>query len=326
MAPVESKELKHQLQELLEHVFIDDILVYSKTREEHEDHLCIVLEILRQKKLYAKILKCDFWLGQMEFLGHIVLANGITMDHAKVETITKWPRSTMVTENEKREKSLKELKRRLVSSLVLTLPSRTGGYQIYSDTSKKGLCCVLMQYRKVIAYASRQLKPYEVNYPAHDLELAAFVLLLRFRDIIAQKEDGEFCNRLCVPDDSSLREAILTEARDSSFSIHPSSTMMYKDLKQNFWWNGMKHDVARFVAKCLTCQQVNIEHQRASSLLLPLDILTWKWDQILMDFNALGMRLKFSIDFYPQTDDETERTIQTLEDMFRSYALEWTGN
>nr|GFC28965.1 retrotransposon protein, putative, Ty3-gypsy subclass [Tanacetum cinerariifolium] len=75
--------------------------------------------------------------------------------------------------NEEREKSFEELKRRLVSSPVLTLPSGTGGYQIYSDASKKGLGCVLMQHGKVIAYASRQLKPYEENYPTHDLELAA---------------------------------------------------------------------------------------------------------------------------------------------------------
>ncbi|GJV27933.1 putative reverse transcriptase domain-containing protein [Tanacetum coccineum] len=79
-------------------VFIDDILVYSKTREEHEDHLRIVLEILRQKKLYAKFSKCDFWLGQVAFLGHIVSADGISMDPAKVEAITKWPRPTTVTE------------------------------------------------------------------------------------------------------------------------------------------------------------------------------------------------------------------------------------
>nr|GFB49635.1 putative reverse transcriptase domain-containing protein [Tanacetum cinerariifolium] len=193
-------------------VFIDDILVYSKTREEHEDHLRIVLEILRKKKIYAKFSKCDFWLGQMAFLGHIVSADGITIDPAKVEAITEWPRLTTVTEvrsflglagyyrrfvesfsllalpltklmrkgekfvwNEEREKNFEELKRRLVSSPVLTLPSGTGGYQIYSDASKKGLGCVLMQHGKVIAYASRQLKPYEENYPTHDLELAAVV-------------------------------------------------------------------------------------------------------------------------------------------------------
>ncbi|GJQ93178.1 retrotransposon protein, putative, ty3-gypsy subclass [Tanacetum coccineum] len=285
--------------------------------------------------------------------------------------------------NEEREKSFEELKRRLVSSPVLTLPSRTGGYQIYSDASKKGLGCVLMQHGKVIAYASRQLKPYEVNYLTHDLELAAVVFALKiwrhylygetcdiFTDhkslkyiftqkelnmrqrrwlellkdydaniqyhpgkanVVAdalsrknsgimaldQKEDGRTNGRLCVPNDSSLREAVLTEAHNSPFYIHLCSTKMYRDLKQNFWWNGMKHDVARFVAKCLTYQQVKIKHQRASSLLQPFDIPTWKWDQISMDF----------VTRLPRTFKKNDAIwVVTLEDMLRSCALEWTGS
>nr|GFA03416.1 reverse transcriptase [Tanacetum cinerariifolium] len=188
-------------------VFIDDIIVFSKSKEEHEDYLRTVLQTLRQKKLYVKFSKCEFWLSSVAFLGHIVSAEGITMDPAKVEAITKWPRPTSVTEvrsflglagyyrrfvegfsrlslpltklmrkgekfvwNEEQEKSFEELKQRLVSAPVLTLPSGSGGFQIYSDASKKGLGCVLMQHGKVIAYASRQLEPYEVNYPTHDLE------------------------------------------------------------------------------------------------------------------------------------------------------------
>nr|GFC99434.1 reverse transcriptase [Tanacetum cinerariifolium] len=81
--------------------------------------------------------------------------------------------------NEEREKSFEELKQRLVSSPVLTLPSGSGRFQIYSDASKEGLGCVLMQHGKVIAYASRQLKPYEVNYHTHDLELAPVVFALK---------------------------------------------------------------------------------------------------------------------------------------------------
>nr|GFC75178.1 putative reverse transcriptase domain-containing protein [Tanacetum cinerariifolium] len=137
------------------------------------------------------------------------------MDPVKVEAITKWPRLTSVIEvrsflglagyyrrfvegfsrlalpltklmrkgkkfvwNEEREKSFEELKQRLVSAPVLTLPSSSGGFKIYSDASRKGLGCVLMQHGKVIDYASRQLKPYEVNYPTHDLELAAVVFAL----------------------------------------------------------------------------------------------------------------------------------------------------
>nr|GFC87948.1 putative reverse transcriptase domain-containing protein [Tanacetum cinerariifolium] len=90
--------------------------------------------------------------------------------------------------------------------------------------------------------------------------------------------------RLVVPNDASLREALLTEAHNSPFSVHPGSTKMYHNLKQYFWWSGMKRDVATFVSKCLICQQVKIEHQRASGLLQQLDIPVWKWDEISMDF------------------------------------------
>nr|GFB76415.1 retrotransposon protein, putative, Ty3-gypsy subclass [Tanacetum cinerariifolium] len=185
-------------------VFIDDILVYSKSEEEHEQHLRIVLEILRQKKLYTKFSKCEFWLQQVAFLGHIVSADGITMDPLKVEAITKWPRPTTVTElmrkgekfvwTDEREESFEELKRRLVSAPILTLPLDSDGFRIYSDASKKGLGCVLMQHGKVIAYASRQLKPYEVNYPTHDLELAAvrrWLELLKDYDTNIQYHPGK---------------------------------------------------------------------------------------------------------------------------------------
>nr|GFB25510.1 retrotransposon protein, putative, Ty3-gypsy subclass [Tanacetum cinerariifolium] len=143
--------------------------------------------------------------------------------------------------------------------------------------------------------------------------------------------------RLVVPNDASLREALLTEAHSSPFSVHPGSTKMYHDLKHHFWWSGMKRDVAMYVSKCLICQQVKIEHQRASGLLQHLDIPVWKWDEISMDFvtglprtqrrhdaiwKAWGTRLKFSTAFHPQTDGQSERTIQTLEDMLRSCALE----
>nr|GEX67053.1 retrotransposon protein, putative, Ty3-gypsy subclass [Tanacetum cinerariifolium] len=157
-------------------VFIDDILVYSKTKEEHEEHLRIVLGTLRQEKLYAKFSKCEFWLGHVAFLGHIVSADGITMDLAKVEAITKWPRSKTVTEVRSFLGLTCYYMRFVEGFSRLALPLTT--YE-ESDASKKGLGCVLMQHGKVISYASRQLKPYEANYPTHDLELATVVFALK---------------------------------------------------------------------------------------------------------------------------------------------------
>ncbi|KAL0540220.1 hypothetical protein IC582_024453 [Cucumis melo] len=197
-------------------VFIDDILIYSKTEAEHEEHLRIVLQTLRDKKLYTKFSKCEFWLKQVSFLGHVVSKAGVSVDPAKIEAVTNWTRPSTVSEvrsflglagyyrrfvenfsriatpltqltrkgapfvwSKACEDSFQNLKQKLVTALVLTVPDGSGSFVIYSDASKKGLGCVLMQQGKVVAYASRQLKSHEQNYPTHDLELAAVVFALK---------------------------------------------------------------------------------------------------------------------------------------------------
>jgi hypothetical protein len=89
---------------------------------------------------------------------------------------------------------------------------------------------------------------------------------------------------ICVPDLKPIKESILREAHDSAYSIHPGSTKMHKDLKTRYWWNGMKQDVAEYVALCDTYQRVKAEHQRPVGLLQPLKIPEWKWEEIGMDF------------------------------------------
>ena len=160
--------------------------------------------------------KCEFWLREVQFLGHVVNHEGIKVDPAKIEAIMNWERPKTPTEvrsfmglagyyrrfvqdfskiatpltkltrknekfewNDKCEASFQELRKRLVTAPVLALPDDKGDFVIYSDASLKGLGCVLMQHRKVIAYASRQLKTHELKYPTHDLELAAIVFALK---------------------------------------------------------------------------------------------------------------------------------------------------
>ncbi|KAA0067829.1 retrotransposon protein, putative, Ty3-gypsy subclass [Cucumis melo var. makuwa] len=175
----------HQYLDQFVIVFIDDILVYSVDRESHEEHLRIVLQTLRDKQLYAKFSKCEFWLEQVVFLGHVVSAKGVSVDPQKVEAVVNWERPNSVTENakfewsDKCEQCFQELKKRLVTTPILALPVTGKDYVIYCDASRLGLGCVLMQDGKVIAYASRRLKEHECNYPTHDLELAAVVLALK---------------------------------------------------------------------------------------------------------------------------------------------------
>jgi len=79
-------------------VFIDDILIYSKSREGHADHLRIVLQTLADHQLYAKLKKCDFWMEKVHFLGHVISTEGVSVDPAKIAAIVEWPKPTNITE------------------------------------------------------------------------------------------------------------------------------------------------------------------------------------------------------------------------------------
>ncbi|WVZ80586.1 hypothetical protein U9M48_028048 [Paspalum notatum var. saurae] len=190
-------------------VFIDDILIYSKNKEEHREHLRIVLTRLREHKLYAKFSKCAFWLKEVSFLGHILSEKGVAVDPGKVESVLNWkqpesvieirsflglagyyrrfikdfsktakPMTSLTKKNAKytwspnREEAFQSLKRSLTTAPVLAQPDVTKPFDVYCDASGNGLGCVLMQEGRVVAYASRQLRKHEANYPTHDLEPA----------------------------------------------------------------------------------------------------------------------------------------------------------
>ncbi|KAA0032041.1 DNA/RNA polymerases superfamily protein [Cucumis melo var. makuwa] len=168
----------HQYLDQFYEVYIDDILVYLIDRKAHEEHLRIILRTLRERQLYAKFSKCEFWLKQVVFLGHVVSANEVSVDPQKFKVVANWERQKFEW-SKKCEHSFQELKKRLVTTPILTLPVTGKEYVIYCNASRQGLSCVLMQEGKVIVYASRKLKKHEYNYPTHDLELAAVVLALK---------------------------------------------------------------------------------------------------------------------------------------------------
>ncbi|GKD58781.1 putative reverse transcriptase domain-containing protein [Tanacetum coccineum] len=165
-------------------VFIDDILIYSKSRKEHEEHLKLILRLLKKKELYAKFSKCEFWLSKVQFLSHVIDREGIHVDPAKIESIKDWASPKTPTEihqflGKKAEAAFQLLKQKLYSASILALPEGSENFVVYCDASHKGLGAILMKREKVIAYVCRQLKVHEKNYTTHDLELGAIVFSLK---------------------------------------------------------------------------------------------------------------------------------------------------
>ncbi|RVW80717.1 Retrovirus-related Pol polyprotein from transposon 17.6 [Vitis vinifera] len=280
-------------------VFIDDILVYSRSREEHEGHLSIVLQTLRDKQLYAKLKKCEFWLDRISFLGHVVSNDGISVDPGKVDAVANWRRPSTVTEirsflglagyyrrfiegfskialpltkltqkgvkfewSDDCECSFQELKNRLVSAPILTIPSGSGGFVVYSDASHQGVehetekwIELLKDYDCIIQY-----HPGKANVVADALSRKSVGSLAAIRGCQSNDEILRFGTRLCVPNDEDLREGAFRGSSFSKFAIHPGGTKMYKDLRQNYWWSA------------------------PAGSLQPLAIPEWKWEHITMDF------------------------------------------
>ncbi|GKE38499.1 putative reverse transcriptase domain-containing protein, partial [Tanacetum coccineum] len=135
------------------------------------------------------------------------------------------------------------------------------------------------------------------------------------KEKLEPRVDGTMClnNRSQLPRCGDLRTLIMHESHKSKYSVHPGSDKMYQDMKQLYWWPNMKADIATYVSKCLTCLRVKAEHQKPSGLL-----------------KAMGTRLDMSTTYHPETDEQSERTIQTLEDMLRACVIDfgngWEGH
>ncbi|GJZ27998.1 putative reverse transcriptase domain-containing protein [Tanacetum coccineum] len=279
-------------------VFVDDILIYSKSKEDHEIYFKLVLELLKKEKLFAKFSKCEFWLQEVHFLGHVVNSNGIH--------IVK-PLTSLTQKNQKYEWGVEEeevfqtLKDNLCNAPILSLLDGAEDFVVYCDASNQGLGCVLMQRGKVIAYASWQLKIHEKNYTTHDLVLGAVVFALKIWrhylygtkskanvvvDVLSRKERVKLkrVRAMSMTIQSSIKEKLLAAQNKETKEENALAEMlrgldqqmenkgdeadtMYYDLRDMYWWPGMKRDIATYVGKCMTCSKVKVEHQRALGLL-----------------------------------------------------------
>ncbi|GJU37908.1 putative reverse transcriptase domain-containing protein [Tanacetum coccineum] len=338
-------------------VFIEDILIYSKTREEHVDHLRLVLKLLRKEKLYAKFSKCEFRLREMQFLGHVLNGNGIHVDPSKIEAI-------------------KNLKATRTPSEVCSFLGMAGYYRskanVVADALSRKERVKPKRFRAMNMTLQSSIKDRILAVQKEAVDESAG-LQKGLDEMIEQRSYGTlyYLDQIWVPLKGDVRTLIMDEAHKSKYYVHPGADKMYYDLRDRYWWPGMKKDIVVYVSKCLNCLKVKVEHQRLSDLLQQPEILEWKWKRIAMDFvtnlprtssghdtiwviivarhgvpisirsdcdsrftsrfwqsmqEALATRLDMSMAYHPQTDGQSERTIQTLEDMLRAWVLDFGGS
>ncbi|GJY54147.1 putative reverse transcriptase domain-containing protein [Tanacetum coccineum] len=357
-------------------VFIDDILIYSKTQEEHVEHLRLVLELLKKEKLYAKFSKCELWLREVQFLGHVINGNGIYVDPSKIEA-----KSKTFDWGEEHELAFQTLKDKLCNAPVLAL----------SDGPEYFV-----------------LKIHEENYTTHDLELGAVVFALKIwrhylygtksviytdhkslQHIFSQKElsmrqcrwielfsdhDCEIHNHPGKANMSSIKDKILAAQKevvdefvvlqkglDEMIEQRSDGTLYYLDriwvplkgeegiamdfvtklprtssgldtiwvivdrLTKSAYFLPMHEDYKMERLARLYLNEIVARHGVPISIISDCDSrFTSRFWQSMQE--ALGTRLDMSTAYHPQTDGQSEHTIQTLEDMLRAYVLDFGGS
>nr|GEV28007.1 reverse transcriptase domain-containing protein [Tanacetum cinerariifolium] len=322
---VEDKSKKKRLED------VPIVQNFPKNKQEHEEHLKLILDLLKKGELYAKFSKCEFWISKLQFLGHVIDSQGSKDFIVYCDASIKGLRTVLM----QREKVISYASRQLKihEKNYTTHDLELGAVKELNMRQCRWLE-LLNDYDCDIRY-----HPGKANVVADALSKKEREPPLRVRALVmtigldlpkqilnAQTEARKSKNikkedvrgMSWLPCYGDLQTVIMHESHKSKYSIHSSSDKMYQDMKKLYWWPNIKADISTYVSKCLTCAKVKADHQRPSGLLVQPKIREWKSLQ-----KALGTSLDMSTAYHPEADRQSERTIQTLEDMLRACAIDF---
>ncbi|GJS76829.1 putative reverse transcriptase domain-containing protein [Tanacetum coccineum] len=329
-------------------VFIDDILIYSKNKKEHEEHIKAILELLKKEELYAKFSKCEFWLPKRKLCSASILAlpEGSKGFIIYCDALIKGLGAVLMQRENVIAYALRQLK------------IHEKNYTTYDLE----LGAVVFAFENPETLSTEARKPGNIKN-----EDVGGMLIENSKDPeklrmekLEPRVDGTLClnGRSWLPCYGDLLTMIMHESHKSKYSIHLGSDKMYQDMKKLYWWPNVKADITTYVSKCLTCAKVKAEHQRPSGLLVQPEIPQWRetdpmeklarmyLKEVVMRHGilvsiicdreprfasnfwrslqkALGTNLDMSIAYHPQTNGQSERTIQTLKDMLRACVIDF---
>nr|GEX86668.1 putative reverse transcriptase domain-containing protein [Tanacetum cinerariifolium] len=353
LAPSEMKELTEQLQELSDKGFIRPSsspwgapFLFVKKKDE-SFRMCInyrELNKLTNEKVIAyasrqlKIHEKNYTTHDLE-LGSVVFALKIWRHYLY---------GTRIQAVRDRQKSYADLKRKSMDFQVGDRVMLKNATELSIGNAIIVITIVKFAITRGKAYVvADALSKKERIKPLRVRALVMTISLDLLKQILEARTEAKKPKNLKSEDVSWLscygdpRTLIMHESHKSKYSVHPSFDKMYQDMKLLYWWPNMKADIATYVSKCLTCLRVKAEHQKLSGLLVQPEIPQWKWDKFTMDFvtklprtqsgndtiesfqKAMGTRLDMSTAYHPQTDGQSERTIQALEDMLRACVIDF---
>ncbi|KAE8676710.1 hypothetical protein F3Y22_tig00111582pilonHSYRG00743 [Hibiscus syriacus] len=300
-------------------IYLDDIMIFSTSMEEHQEHLRLVLPRLQENQLFVKNEKCAFAQTQVQFLGHVIEQGRIRMDKEKVKAIQKRfvegysRRVKLLTDLLKKgcewvwskdfQEAFDELKKVVISEPVLTLSNlekplevetdrsdyAIGGNQFADALSRRVDLAALRCVAPISASrVSNEIRHLIVNFSKQDPQVVALMKMVK-KGISKcfWIENGLLMTkgpRMFVPRAGNLRQKLLKECHDTPWVGHPGWRRTVAFLGQGYYWPQIRQDVMDYPKTCLICQQDKVDRHRIAGLLEPLSVPARPWESISLDF------------------------------------------